>query len=95
MRLTQRHLVIAIAALYLGAGTLPQAGAQATAIKAEQLGHVSLPVSCSGEAQAQFHRAMALYHSFDRKKGKAAFDEIVSLDRRCGMAYWGLWRKRT
>jgi hypothetical protein len=47
-------------------------------------------VSCSGEAQAQFHRAMALYHSFDWKKGKAAFDEIVSLDPRCGMADWGL-----
>lgn len=33
---------------------------------------------------------MALYHSFDWKKGKAAFDEIVSLDPRCGMADWGL-----
>ena len=33
---------------------------------------------------------MALYHSFDWKQGKAAFDEIASLDQRCGMAYWGL-----
>jgi tetratricopeptide (TPR) repeat protein len=90
MRLTQQHLAIAIAALYLGVGTLLHAGAQATAIKAEQLGRVNFPVSCSGEAQAQFHRAMALYHSFDWKKGKAAFDEIVSLDPSCGMAYWGL-----
>jgi hypothetical protein len=32
---------------------------------------------------------MALYHSFDWPRGKAAFDEIVSLDPRCGMAYWG------
>jgi len=33
---------------------------------------------------------MALYHSFDWPRGKAAFDEIASLDPRCGMAYWGL-----
>ena len=33
---------------------------------------------------------MALYHSFDWKKGKAAFEEIASLDPRCGMAHWGL-----
>jgi hypothetical protein len=33
---------------------------------------------------------MALYHSFDWPRGKAAFAEIPSLDPRCGMAYWGL-----
>jgi hypothetical protein len=33
---------------------------------------------------------MALYHSFDWPRGKAAFEEIASLDPRCGMAYWGL-----
>jgi hypothetical protein len=32
---------------------------------------------------------MALYHSFDWPRGKAAFDEIASLDPRCGMAQWG------
>jgi tetratricopeptide (TPR) repeat protein len=90
MRLTQQHLAVAVVALYLGVGTLLQAGAQATATKAEQLGHVTFPVSCSGEAPAKFNRAMALYHSFDWKKGKAAFEEVASLDARCGMAYWGL-----
>jgi hypothetical protein len=33
---------------------------------------------------------MALYHSFDWKQGKSAFEEIATLDPRCGMAYWGL-----
>jgi hypothetical protein len=33
---------------------------------------------------------MALYHSFDWKRGKAAFEEIAGLDPRCGMAHWGL-----
>ena len=90
MRRKQQHLVIVIAALCLGMGTVLQAGAQATAPKVDQLGQVNFPVSCAGEAPAKFHRAMALYHSFDWKRGKAAFEEIASLDPRCGMAYWGL-----
>jgi hypothetical protein len=87
MRPTQQCLAVAVVALYLSVGTLLQAGAQGAAAKREQLGQVNFPVSCSGEAQAKFHRAMALYHSFDWKQGKAAFDEIASLDPRCGMAW--------
>jgi tetratricopeptide (TPR) repeat protein len=90
MRLTLKHLAVAVVALYFGVGTVLLAGAQAPTTQAEQLGQVHFPVSCAGEAQAKFHRAMALYHSFDWKRGKAAFDEIASLDPRCGMAYWGL-----
>jgi hypothetical protein len=90
MRLTPKHLAIAVVALCFSVGTALQAGAQATVTKPEQLGQVNFPVSCSSEAQAKFHRAMALYHSFDWKRGKAAFDEVASLDPRCGMAYWGL-----
>jgi hypothetical protein len=90
MRRKQQHLAAVIVALYLGVGTILQAGAQATAPKPEQFGQVNFPVSCTGEAQAKFHRAMALYHSFDWKRGQAAFGEIASLDPRCGMAHWGL-----
>jgi tetratricopeptide (TPR) repeat protein len=89
MRLTAKHLAIAVV-LCFSVGSALQAGAQATVAKPEQLGQVNFPVSCSGEAPAKFHRAMALYHSFDWKQGKAAFDEVASLDPRCGMAYWGL-----
>jgi len=62
----------------------------ALAQSAEQLGNVRFQVSCSSEAQARFHRAMALYHSFDWGRGKAAFEEIAKLDPRCSMAHWGL-----
>jgi tetratricopeptide (TPR) repeat protein len=58
--------------------------------QSEQFGDVNFSVSCAEEAQAKFHRAMALYHSFDWKRGQAAFEEITGLDPRCGMAYWGL-----
>lgn len=56
----------------------------------EQLGNVKFQVSCSADAQTRFHRAMALYHSFDWGRGKRAFEEIAQLDSRCGMAQWGL-----
>ncbi len=55
-----------------------------------QLGNVRFDVSCSSAAQDKFHRAMALYHSFDWGRGKRAFEEIAQLDPRCGMAHWGL-----
>lgn len=89
MRCQLLHRIALIAACF-AMGIACQAGAQATAPKAEQLGQVNFPVSCSAEAQAKFHRAMALYHSFDWPRGKAAFEEIARLDPHCGMAYWGL-----
>jgi tetratricopeptide (TPR) repeat protein len=89
MRLIPRYLAV-VMALSLVVGTALPAGAQATAGLPEQLGQVTFQVSCAGEGPAKFHRAMAWYHSFDWKKGKAAFEEVASLDPRCGMAYWGL-----
>jgi hypothetical protein len=68
----------------------------ATAVQAhdksvkEQLGSVKFPVSCSAEAQKKFNRAMALLHSFDWGRGKAAFEEVAQADPKCGMAHWGL-----
>ena len=90
MRRTQKHLAIAIVALCLGLGTVLQAGAHEGPTGSAGLGDVHFSVACTDAAQAKFHRAMALYHSFDWPRGKAAFDEIASLDPRCGMAHWGL-----
>jgi len=90
MRCTPQHLAITIVALCLGLGTGLQAGAHEGPTGVDGLGNVHFVVSCTDAVQAQFHRAMALYHSFDWPRGKAAFEEIVSLDPRCGMAYWGL-----
>jgi hypothetical protein len=89
MRCTLQHLAITVVALCLGLGTGLQAGAHEGPTRSDGLGDVHFTVSCTDAAQAQFHRAMALYHSFDWPRGKAAFDEIASLDPHCGMAYWG------
>ena len=90
MRRTPKHLAITVAALCLGLGTGLRAGAHEGPTRADGLGNVHFAVSCTDAAQAKFHRAMALYHSFDWPRGKAAFEEIASLDPRCGMAQWGL-----
>lgn len=85
----ERHLTAVIVALHVAVGAAP-ATAQGTTSGSEQFGQVNFPVSCVGEAQTRFHHAMALYHSFDWKRGRAAFEEIARLDPRCGMAHWGL-----
>ena len=57
---------------------------------AEQLGTVNFTVSCNPQAQKQFNRAVAWLHSFEYEEAEKAFTEIVDLDPRCGMAYWGI-----
>jgi tetratricopeptide (TPR) repeat protein len=89
MRRTPRYLAV-VMAWSLVAGTVLLAGAHEGPTRSDGLGDVHFAVSCTDAAQAKFHRAMALYHSFDWPRGKAAFEEIASLDPRCGMAYWGL-----
>jgi hypothetical protein len=74
----------------LSLGTALRAGAHEGPTGADGLGEVHFTVSCTDAAQGKFHRAMALYHSFDWPRGKAAFEEIASIDPRCGMAQWGL-----
>ena len=90
MRRTPKLLATTVVALCLVLGIVLQAGAHEGPTRSDELGDVHFAVSCTDAAQAKFHRAMALYHSFDWPRGKAAFDEIASLDPRCGMAHWGL-----
>ena len=85
MRCIRTYLAITVVTLYLGLGMGRQAGAHEGPTEADGLGHVQFAVSCTDAAQAQFHRAMALYHSFDWKRGSGV-RQIASLDARCGMA---------
>ena len=56
----------------------------------ERLGEVNFPVSCNPEAQKLFHRAAALYHSFDWPRVTKAFQAVLEADPQCGMAWWGI-----
>ena len=55
----------------------------------EKLGKVHFPVSCSAAAQDQFHRAVALLHSFSLDEAAKAFAAIAQADPGCAMAHWG------
>ncbi len=55
----------------------------------EQLGEVNFPVSCNAAAQAEFNRAMALFHSFWFDPAKQSFGKVLEQDPGCGMAHWG------
>ena len=56
----------------------------------EKLGKVQFPVSCSGEAQRQFDRAVALLHSFWFDAASKAFASVTQTDPSCAMGYWGM-----
>ena len=63
-----------------------------TGLRAEaigKVGEVGFPGSCSGEAQQQFTRAVALLHSFWYEEAVKAFTGVAEIDPSCAMAYWG------
>jgi len=55
----------------------------------EKLGKVSFPISCSGGAQSEFERGVALLHSFWYEEAEKSFKQIAASDATCAMAYWG------
>jgi hypothetical protein len=63
--------------------------APASAHDLTRLGKVDFKVECAAAAQQEFHRAMALYHSFAWPAANAAFEAIAKADPACGMAHWG------
>ena len=54
------------------------------------LGTVDFPISCSGEAQAQFTRAVALLHHMTYPQAREAFERVDTTDPQCAMAHWGI-----
>ena len=59
-------------------------------VSSGQLGQVSFPISCSAAAQAEFNRAMALFHSFWFDPAKQSFGKVLEHDPGCGIAHWGI-----
>src|SRR5260370_34809842 len=64
--------------------------AQADARAGEQLGKVSLPVSCSPSVRAPFNRGVAVLHDFWYDEAQPQFERIAKLDPQCAMAHWGI-----
>ncbi len=56
----------------------------------EKLGAVHFSTSCSGTAQNDVNRAVALLHSFDFSRAVDGFKVALSKDSTCTIAYWGI-----
>jgi hypothetical protein len=57
---------------------------------AEQLGSVHFQTSCSPALAPQLDRAVAFLHSFEFGASIRAFNEVLTTDSTCAMAYWGI-----
>ncbi|HSQ29184.1 MAG TPA: hypothetical protein VLN49_05000 [Gemmatimonadaceae bacterium] len=75
--------VIALASFIVAAHRAP-------AQQGERLGTVHFPTSCSPAVTPRFDRAVALLHSFEFGASIRAFNEVLTQDSTCAMAYWGI-----
>jgi hypothetical protein len=55
-----------------------------------RLGKVHFETSCNPEAQQLFDRAMLYQHSFWYTASKRTFEEVLTKDPQCAIAYWGV-----
>jgi hypothetical protein len=56
----------------------------------EPLGAVQFATSCSGAAQTDMNRAVALLHSFQFSRAIDGFNAVLADDATCAIAYWGI-----
>jgi len=56
----------------------------------EEVGSVHFATSCSKSVEGGLNGAVALLHSFQYEKARAAFNQISSSDPQCAMAQWGV-----
>ena len=54
------------------------------------LGTVDFTISCSGQAQVEFTRGVALLHHMTYPQAREAFQRVANIDPRCAMAHWGI-----
>ena len=83
-----RRIVIVAACAVLSL-SLPPVAQEPQHHHAEELGQVSFPVACTGEAQARMNRAVAMLHSYWFPEALRTFESVAEADPRCGVAYWG------
>jgi tetratricopeptide (TPR) repeat protein len=85
--LKQLSRVLAVAILFTAcACVFAQDGQE----RSERYGTVNFPVSCNGEAQQRFNRAVTMLHSFFFPETIKAFNNVLEADPECAMAYWGI-----
>jgi tetratricopeptide (TPR) repeat protein len=56
----------------------------------QHLGDVHFETSCNEAAQSRFDRGMRFQHSFWYRESKSNFEEVLRVDPKCAIAYWGI-----
>src|SRR5687767_15057333 len=85
----RRWSATAFAAILLG-GWGTDAYAQATKADVHAPGGVHFSVSCSGAAQAEFDRGVALLHHMTYPQARESFHRVATIEPACAMAHWGI-----
>ena len=55
-----------------------------------QLGKLSFPTTCSGQAGAQFELGLRWLHSFEYDRAEKEFASAAAIDPACAIAHWGV-----
>src|SRR5262245_18735765 len=89
--MTRKRWTVAAVALAATLSASAALGHQLPATStAETLGRVHLTISCSPDAQAEFDRALAMFHSFWFPRSPQTFAAITQREPQCAMAHWGV-----
>lgn len=86
--MARRAVYVAVAGVLLFAGLAQPARSQSPGGKADVLGAIDFPVSCTPEAQKHFNRAALLLYSYYWVPTEKALSEVLEADPTCVMAYW-------
>ena len=79
---------LAIAAL--AATSLSLAQPAPAQLDDNKLGTVHFETSCKPGAQKLFDKGMLYQHSFWYRASQRVFEDVLTADPECGMAYWGI-----
>ena len=85
-----KRLFVMVVSMSLVLVSVLPSSAQDTGARADKIGVVRFPTSCSAAAQGQFERAVALLHSFWYEEALKAFTTVTVTDPACAMGYWGI-----
>jgi hypothetical protein len=80
-----KSTIVAVACTAASILCLPQASGEP---RADALGEVSFPVSCTPEAQKRFNTAASLLYSFHWGRVDAALAGVLDADPDCAMVFW-------
>ena len=72
------RLSVTVVSMSLVLASVLPSSAQDTAARADKIGSVRFPTSCSAAAQGQFEQAVALLHSFWYEEALKAFTTVTN-----------------